>query len=400
MSKITNFARLIKQIPRSHFESIVHKHNADHRVRSLDSWTWFGALMFSQFSGHDSLRAIESVFTAGKPIIQKLGFKPICRSTLSDANAVRPVEMLEDIYKLCLTLAQRYKTKNSLDLDLSIYLMDSTFIELCLSLCPWAYYRRSDAKTGNTKYGGIKMHTAIDLTGHLPEFILLKAGTESENGDLKIACKHFNFKENSLVVFDRGYWSLAYFNELNIKKVSFITRQRNPRMSIKVHKSHTVDRTRGLICDQEVYFNSSYSKGKYAGKLRRISYRDPETKKKYIFITNRFDLSAEKICQLYKARWQVELFFRTMKQHFRLKKFLGLNINAVKAQIYTALISYILIFIKKQETKGKISMPDLMALVSVFLLINQNIFSNLDSDIKTRRHPPKEETQLSLFLNG
>lgn len=341
MPKISVFPQIIKLIPRSHFESIVHKHDGDKGTRTLNSWTWFGALMFSQLSGHDSIRALERVFSIGNLEMKKLGFNTVCRSTLSDANGMRPVAILEDVYKYCLSLAHKTPRAKKLELDFPVFLLDSTFIELCLSLCPWAYYRRSDKKTGKVKYAGIKLHTAIDLTGHIPEFVVVQEGTEGTNGDLKIARTRFNFTPKSLVVFDRGYWSLDYFNELNEKDVGFVTRIRNKRINYRVAKSFPVNRTLGLKCDQHVYFNSPHTKGKYKGKLRKISFKDPETKKTFVFITNRFDLSAETICALYKARWQVELFFRTLKQHLKIKKFLGLNKNAVIAQVYTALITYI-----------------------------------------------------------
>jgi len=357
--------------------------------------------MFSQLSGHDSIRALEKVFSIGNTEVRKLGFNPVCRSTLSDANGRRPVQILEDIYKYCLNLTRSTpKMRHQLGLNFPVYLMDSSFIELCLSLCPWAYYRRSDKKTGNVKYAGVKLHTAIDLTGHIPDYVLIKSGSEAINGDLKVARENFQFKPKSLVVFDRGYWSLDYFQELNENNVSFVTRIKMKKMKFRIAKSNPVDRTHGLKCDQYIYFNSKHTKGKYKGKLRRISYKDPETGKNFVFITNKFNLPAATICALYKSRWQVELFFKLMKQNFKVKKFLGNNKNAVLAQIYTALICYVLLTYLKVVNRSSISTPELMAAVGTFLLIKYNLNSILQDTPKTTRHLPVVKLQLELFSSA
>lgn len=397
MAKISVFSQIIKLIPRSVFENAVNKYNGDKGVRTLDCWTWFGSLIFSQLSGHDSIRALEKVFSVGTKEISKLGFSPICRSTLADANSSRPIEILQDVYSFCLQQVKRHPSSQKMKFDFPVFLMDSTFIELCLSLCPWAYYRRSDQKTGRVKYAGVKIHTAVDLTGHIPEFVVIQEGTEAQNGDLKIARNNFKFKPNSLVVFDRGYWSLDYFNEINQNRVSFVTRIRNKRIKYRVAKSQAVNRTLGLRCDQHIYFNSPHTQGRYKGKLRKISYVDPETRKRFVFITNRFDLPALTICDLYKSRWQVELFFKTLKQNLKIKKFLGLSKNAVFAQIFAALICYVLLASIKRSARSNISMPDLMAVVGTFLLINLNLIRVLKDCPQTTRHPTNDAYQLSFF---
>lgn len=399
MPKISVFPQIIKLIPRLEFEAIVARHDGDRSVRKLDCWTWLGALLFSQLSGHDSIRALEKVFDLGNKDVRRLGFNPVCRSTLSDANSSRPFEILQDLYSLCL---QRFHLKNKSHDGLAafVFLLDSTFIKLCLSLCPWAYYRRSDQKTGRVKYAGVKLHTAIDLTGHIPEFVVVREGTESGNHDLTVARNNFHFPPKSLVVFDRGYWSLDYFNQLNQSEVGFVTRPKNKRLKFRVAKSFPVNRTLGLKCDQHIYFNTPHTRGLYKGKLRRISFKDPETGKRLVFITNRFDLSGETICDLYKARWQVELFFKTLKQNLKIKKFLGLNKNAVFAQIFTALIAYVLLMYIRRLTRSTISMPELMAVVGTFLLTKLNLFDVLSLCPRTTRHPQNTAQQLCLFSSA
>lgn len=394
MAKLSVFSQIIKLIPRAQFESAVKKYGGDKRIRTLDCWTWFGSLLFSQLSGHDSIRALERVFCASNPVTSGLGFNSICRSTLSDANASRPVEILQDMFAYSLKVAGKARGQR-LDFGFPVYLLDSTFIELCISLCPWAFYRTTSKTTNSTKYAGVKVHAAIDLTGHLPEFIVVKEGRERENRDLKTARDNFQFQSGTTVVFDRGYWSVEYFNELGQANVSFVTRMLRNR-PFCVEKSCEVDRTQGVICDQIIYLSGRRTKGVYKGKLRRISYRDPETNKRLTFITNRLDLPAKMICDLYKARWQIELFFRTLKQNLKIKKFLGLTRNAVVAQIYAALICYVLLIYLKLTARSDISMPEIMAVVGTLLLLKHNIIELLQNKPKSLRHPPPQQLSLAL----
>jgi hypothetical protein len=390
MAKISIFSQIIKLIPRTRFESAVTKFKGDRYTRTLDCWTWFGALVFSQLSGHDSIRALQKVFEIGNPETSKLGFTSIRRSTLSDANSRRPVAILREMFSYSLDLAYRARGKR-FEYGFPVYLMDSTFIELCLSLCPWAFFGRNRV----AKNAGIKVHTAIDLTGHLPEFLVIKAGTEKTNNDALVARKHFRFKPGSLVVFDRGYSSASYLNELNKENVGFVTRFKNKKVRFRVVKSEKVDRTQGIICDQSIYFSGEDTKGKYTGQLRRIKYRDSEANMTLVFITNRFDLPAKVICDLYKSRWQVEIFFRTLKQNLKIKKFLGLSKNAVLAQIYAALICYILLSYLKMTARSSISMTELMAVVGTLLLLKHNILELIQNRPKTTRHPPPQQLEFT-----
>ena len=341
---------------------------------------------------------LERVFDHSRNELSKLGFGAVRRSTLSDANKNRPVAIFEDIFQHCLKLySSAPKAKPSLDLGFPVYLMDSTFIELCLSLCPWADYSRSRPDKTHD-YGGIKIHTAIDLAGHIPEFVVVKEGRESINNDLRVARENIKLPKGSLVVFDRGYFGLKYLNELNEQEVNFVTRPKFKKMKFRVAKSRPVDKAIGLRCDQTIYFNSRHTKGLYKGALRRVSYFDPDTNKRFTFISNRFDISAKAICDLYKARWQVELFFRTLKQNLKVKKFLGLNRNAVRAQIYAALICYVLLKYLKQLARSTISMPEMMAVIATLLLQKFNIIELLSDRPRTRRHPPPVSSQLELWL--
>ena len=324
------FEQVIKQISRADFEASVVRHNGNKGVRELDCWTWFGALLFGQLSGHDSIRAIERVFCHSNPKIKRLGMNPVCKSTLADANQVRPLEILDETLRAVVARASCFSPNSAKWFYENVYLLDSTFIHLCMSLCPWAKYKQKEAR--------IKLHTAIDLAGELPRFIVMDVGKVQ---DITVAKRDLKLERGATVVFDRGYLDQKWFHELTEAGVFFVTRaKKNNRF--KVAESLLSDRTRGYLCDQIIYGKDRKTR-RPLGKLRRICYVEPDTGKKLVFLTNRFDLTAEQVGDLYKARWNVELFFKTLKQNLRIKKFLGNSSHSVKAQIYVALIAYALV---------------------------------------------------------
>jgi putative transposase len=374
MSQSTVFSQVIKLIPRTQFESIVYKHNADKGLRSMNCWTWFGALLFGQLTGHDSIRAIERIFATSDSKMQKLGLGPVRRSTLADANRTRPLEVLEDLFHFVLGQAQALAPKKSgFRFHGQVLALDSTTIELCLSLSPWAKFHHDK--------GATKLHTAIDIAGDLPLFTVI---TDGRVADIRAAREQIHFVPGTTVVFDRGYVDYAWLNELNQTEVWFVTRTKS-NCQFKVVESRSTNRTRGHICDQIIYLKSQ--KGKcYQGKLRRITFRDPETGKRLTFLTNRFDLATQTICDLYKARWKVELFFKTMKQYLRVKKFLGTSANAVKAQILVALIAYLLVQILRFTVKTSISIADAMAVVGTLLLLKEPLKRILGDLPRVTRH--------------
>lgn len=380
MAQLNVFEQVVKLISRSDFEASVDRHRGNLGVRELDCWTWFGALLFGQLSGHDSIRAIERVFCHGNPRMRTLGFSTVCRSTLSDANHVRPLAILEDTLMSILGRTRRLcpNLDNGLRFQGQVFALDSSVLELCLSLSPWANYRKGTA--------GVKLHTAIDLAGDLPEIAVI---TPARAHDVPVAKAHFHFKPGTTVVFDRGYWDSCWLNAINQAGIFFVTRQRRNNQ-FKVAESRSTDRTRGYLCDQIVYQRSispGYSK-KYQGRLRRISYRDPDTGQKLTFLTNRFDLSTSTICELYKKRWKVELFFKTLKQNLKVRKFLGTSENAVKAQILVALIAYLLIQIIRYQTGSRVSVPDAMAVLGTLLLLKEPLSRLLGSLPRVSRYPP------------
>jgi hypothetical protein len=384
VAQSTVFSQLIKLVPRTEFQSFVTKHDGDARVRSLDCWTWFGALLFGQMTGHDSIRAIERVFAHQDGEAVKLGFGPVRRSTLADANRTRPVEILEELYVYCLGRAQSVAPqKNGFRFYGQVLALDSTTIELCLALSPWAVFRKAK--------GAVKLHTAIDIAGNLPLFAVI---TDGKHHDLRTARENLSFEPDTTVVFDKAYIDYAWLNDLNEGGVWFVTRIKT-NCQFKVLECHDHDRTRGLRADQTIRLNSLKG-SEYPGKLRRVSYRDPETGKWLVFLTNRFDLAAKTICDLYKSRWKVELFFKAMKQHLRIKKFLGTSAQSVKAQILVALIAYLLVHLLKYSMKSDISMPDAMAAIGTLLLLKEPLSRLLGRLPRVTRYPCGSQMVLNL----
>ncbi len=375
MAQNTVFSQVINLIPRHLFESSVHRHQGDHGVRQLNCWTWFGALLFGQLTGHDSIRAIERVFAHSDSKMKKLGFGGVRKSTLADANQKRPLEILEDVFAELLKTARRHAPGSGFSFPGKMIALDASVISLSLKLMPWAQSNRCESS--------VKLHTALDLAGDLPDFVVIGPGDVQ---DMKMAKQSFLFKKGTTVIFDKGYSEYKWYRKLHDDGVFFVTRQKDYAKFRVVHCRKT-DRTQGYMCDQDIYYKNKTAYRANLPKLRRISYRDPATNKKLVFLTNRFDLSTETICALYKARWRVELFFKTLKQNLRIKKFLGTTPHAVKAQIWVALIAYLMIQILRFTNKTSISVPDTMAVVGVLLLIKEPLSRLFGELPKTTRHP-------------
>ena len=376
MGQDTVFGQVVKLIPRNVFETSVRKHEGDKGVRTLDCWTWFGAMLFGQLTGHDSIRAIERVFAHGDKQLEKLGFGEVKKSTFADANQNRPLQILIEVYEHVLQKAMHLRPQKShFRFHGQVLALDSTTIELCLSLCPWALFHHSK--------GAVKLHAAIDIASHLPQVVVM---TDGRTHDVKAAKNAMTFAKGANLIMDRAYVDYAWLNSLNQDGVYFITRMKK-NCQFKVIKSQHTNRTRGHICDQVIKLKSQKGQA-HQGYLRRISYRAPDTGKKLVFLTNRFDLATQTICDLYKSRWQVELFFKTIKQNLRIKKFMGTTAHAVQAQILVALIAYALVQILRFVHNRNISIPDAMAVLGTLLLLRQPLSILLGILPRTTRYPP------------
>jgi putative transposase len=375
MSQASVFSQIIKLIPRSEFESSVFRHQGDRGARRLGCWTWFGALLFGQLTGRDSIRAIERVFANSDPQMSRLGFGPVRRSTLADANQKRPLAILEDVFGYVLKRAKASAPGHRFGFKGKVLAVDASVIKLSLKLMPWARFSGQEAS--------VKLHTALDLAGDLPEIVVVGPGLVQ---DMKMARLKMTFKRGSTVIFDKGYSCYTWYQELTDRGVFFVTRQKD-YAKYKVARSRKTDRTQGYMCDQDIYVTGPTAKRSKLGKLRRISYRDPSSGKKLVFLTNRFDLDTQTICELYKARWRVELFFKALKQNLKIKKFLGTTPHAVQAQIWVALIAYLLVQLLRFSFKSNISVPDTMAVLAVLLLMREPL-SRLLGRLPRKTHGP------------
>lgn len=359
--KATIFLQVLQIIPglRSRFEEIVFKHDGDKRIRRLNCWTMFAAMMFGQLTGHKSLRGIEACFRSNENHLAHLGMSLVHRSTLSDAYEVRDYRILEEVYSWLLAQAQKIAPRHSFRFKGKVTALDSTIVPVCLALYPWAEFHHGR--------GAFKLHTALDLAGNLPEFCFL---TEGKRSDIIVARK-VSFSRGSTVLVDRAYIDFAWLWRLTREEVFFVTRMKD-NCRFKVRQCRKTDRSTGVMADQDIRLLTQKGKTAYPKKLRRVSYRDPLTGHKYVFLTNRWDLAAKTICDLYKARWEVELFFKTLKGQLQIDKFVGCGVNAVLWQVWSAMIAYLLVSVIR--FKNKLA----WATSSIFAVITASIFKNRD----------------------
>lgn len=376
---------MLQLISRLEFQTIVKRHNGDRRVRQLRCWDQFINLLFGQYGYRDSLREI---ITAGHSLVVKfyhLGAKPLCRSTLSDANAHRPFEIYRDLFFCTLAKVQSVAPKYKLKLPQKLFILDSTTIDLCLKLFPWARFRKTKA--------AVKLHTVLQADGLLPAFLNI---TDGKVHDVR-AAREFKLPSGSFVVFDRGYNDFQLFNSYHDNNIRFVTRMKR-NAKYRLIKTQTSDASTGVLADDLIEFSGFYAKQNYPRPLRKIHYHDPETNKRLTFLTNDFDLDAKTITDIYKARWEIELFFKTIKQNLKIKRFMGTSRNAVWTQIWIAMIAYLLTSYYKFQFKIKCSIQSLLRLMQI------NLFERKSLELlfqTTNLKPPVlyEYCQLS-FLTG
>ena len=351
----TLFAQTMEFIPWTSFARIVERYGGDSRVRSLSCPEQFRAMAFAQLTCRESLRDIETCLLANQTKLYGMGFRsPVKRSTLADANEGRDWHIWADLAALLIRRARKLYCNDSFGIELTntVYALDATTIDLCLSLFPWAPFRTAKA--------AVKLHTLLDLRGNIPAFIHISDGKTHEVNVLDM----LNFEAGAFYVMDRGYLDFRRLFALHQAGAFFVTRAKRGMNAHRVY-SMQVDRSTGIICDQRIALDGFYISQDYPDQLRRIRFKDPESGKTLVFLTNNFTLPAATICALYKSRWQVELFFKWIKQHLRIKRFIGNSENAVKTQIWCAVSTYVLIAIVKKELQLDASLYSLLQILSV-----------------------------------
>jgi len=353
----TLFAQLMDFLPWKTFHRIVARHDGDRYVKSLTCADQFRVMAFAQLTYRESLRDIEVCLSAQVTKLYHMGLRQeIKRSTLADANETRNWLIHAEFAQRLIVQARKLYAGDSFGIELenTAYALDSTTIDLCLSLFPWALFR--------TTKSAVKMHTLLDLRGNIPSFIHISDG---KLGDVK-ALDILVLEAGAIYVMDRGYLDFARLYMMHQAQAFFVTRAKSNTQLQRVY-SAAVDRSTGIICDQTITLTGTTSHKDYPEHLRRIRFKDPETGKTLVFLTNNFALPAATICALYKARWQVELFFKWIKQHLRIKKFYGNTENAVKSQIWIAVSVYVLVAIVKKRLNLDASLYTLLQILSVTL---------------------------------
>lgn len=387
----TLFAQLMDFLPWTTFGRIVNRYGGNRYVKSLTCAEQFRVMAFAQLTWRESLRDIEVCLSAQSSKLYHMGFRQqIRRSTLADANNRRDWRIHAAFAQRLIVQARKLYAGQTLsfDLDSTAYALDSTTIDLSLSLFPWAPFRATKA--------AVKMHTLLDLRGNIPSFIHVSDGKLHDVNVLDILLP----EAGAIYVMDRAYVDFDRLHALHLAGAFFVTRAKSNLDARRVY-SAAVDRSTGLICDQTIALNGFYSAQHYPAHLRRIRFQDPESGKTLVFLTNNFTLPAVTVCALYRSRWQIELFFKWIKQHLRIKRFFGTSENAVKSQIWIAVSVYVLVAIVKKRLGLDASLYTLLQVFSLTLFEKIPLEQAVtDLDNKPEHDEPSNQLNLFEFLTG
>ncbi len=353
----TLFAQLLDYVSIHEFRKCVTRYRGDHRIKTFSCWSQFLCMVFAQLAYRESLRDIVACLRSQSQRLYHMGFRgKVSRSTLGDANQLRDWRIFGDFAQVLIAEARRLYLDNDLglDLDSTVYALDSTIIDLSISLFPWATYKPDQH--------AVKLHTLLDLRGSIPTFIRI---TPAQLHDVHFL-DHVVLEPGAFYVMDRGYLDFTRLYRWTLAGAFFVTRaKKNFRFRRLV--SHPVNKTTGVQCDQTISLRWFYSVKGYPQPLRRVRFLDPETHKRLVFLTNNFVLPPQTIADLYRSRWQVELFFKWIKQHLRIKAFYGTTPNALKTQVWTAVCAYVLVAIVKKKLGLDLSLYTILQILSVSL---------------------------------
>lgn len=382
----TVFAQILEHMPRYEFDKFVKKYKGNHRIRSFPCYDQFLCLAYAQLTYRESLRDIETCLNSHHEKLYHIGFRgQISRSTMARAGEKRDCRIYQDFAYHLISIARKlYQNEElAIDLDYSLYAFDSTTIDLCLSLFPWAHFRKTKA--------AIKMHTLLDLRGSIPTFISLTTGKVHDVNILDI----LPLGKDAVIAMDRGYIDFSRLYSLNLSPAFFVIRAKNNLRFRRLY-SREVDKTLGLRSDQSIILTNKKSRSAYPETLRRVSYVDLEKNKRYVYLTNIFTVPAKTVADIYKQRWQVELFFRWIKQHLRIKTFYGTSPNAVKTQIWIAVSIYLLVAILKKRLDLPGSLHTILQILEVNIFDKRSIIQ-IVKDAYKQEPEPVLCNQLNLF---
>jgi putative transposase len=378
----TAFHQLVKPVSRHDFERLARTHHVGQQLRSASRWDQFIGMSMSQLSGRQSLRDIQSNLESQQDKLYHLGAKPIARSTLARLNEHQPASLYESLFYKLLSKFSGQPNGHKFRFKNPLYSLDASLIDLSMQLFPWAVVHQDKS--------AVKLSVGLNHGNELPEFVALSEGKEND----MVAGRNFQFPKGSIVAFDKGYVDYQWFGELTKQGVNFVTRLR-PKAVYKVLERRQVDRSQGVLSDQIIQLNSAHAIKRGAPRLRRVGYRDEETGKFYMFLTNNFKLSAKTIAAIYKDRWKVELFFKAIKQNLKIKAFVGTSKNAVLTQIWIAMISYLLLAYAKHSARLGWSVQRILRVIQMNLFERKTLLEILNPD--PDRHK-KNEPQMRLVL--
>ena len=380
------FSQLMAFLPKRDFDRCVRRYRGNYRTRTFSCFDQFLCMTFAQLTYRTSLRDIEICLNSMKAKLYHVGIRgQVARNTLAKANQNRDWRIYADFAAVLIAQARKLYAGDSLSVDLeqTAYAFDSTTIDLCLALFPWARFRQ--------RKGAVKLHTLIDLRGNIPCFVHVSTGKMHDVKALDLLA----LEPGAFYVMDRGYIDFARLYVFQANMAFFVTRAKK-NLQYRCRAQRTVDKTTGLRCDQTIRLTGVKTAAEYPVPLRRIKYVDPDTGKRLVFLTNNFILDGLTIAKLYKCRWQVELFFKWIKQHLRIKAFYGTSENAVKTQIWIAISAYVLVAIVKKELKVDRSLNEILQILSLSLFEKTPIFQALSPQIVPKESEPSHK-QLSLF---
>ncbi len=367
----TVFSQLLKLIPRHEFETLAKQHHSGRSFRSASRWSQFVTMAMGQLSGRKSLRDIVDNVSAQAHRLYHLGSAKLSRSNLSRINENKPYALYEALFEKLLRRCQGVVPGHNFRFKNPLYSLDASTIDLCLSVFPWAKFR--------TTKGAVKLHVGLNHAGYLPEFVTL---TEGKKHDITVG-RILKFPKGSIVAIDKAYNDYSWYKHLTGNGIYFVTRLKS-NAKYRVIDRREVLKNKGLTSDQTIEFTGLQTAKKCPVQLRRIGYRDPDTGKHYVFLTNNFKLAAKTIADIYKARWQVELFFKWIKQNLKIKSFVGTSKNAVMTQIWIALCMYLLLVFLKFQSKLTKSMQQILRLLQL------NLFEKRDMMALLRGDPPPD----------
>lgn len=381
------FSQIMSLVSHKQFQTLVKRHNGEYKVKDFGCWKQFLCMAFGQLTHRESLSDTLMCLKANAGKIYHLGIgEVVAKSTLTKANENRSYRIYEDLAMLLIKEAKRlYLGDNDLEVQLTnnIFAIDATTIDLCLSTFHWATFR-------STK-GGIKLHTQLDLKTAIPEFIFFSTASVHDVNALDF----ISFEANSFYIMDRGYVDYKRLYRIHLCGAFFVTRAKD-NMDFRRLYSRPVDKSKGVLCDQTIVLNGYYAAKDYPEKIRRIKFYDSETKKVLVFLTNNFHLKATEMAQLYKHRWEIEMFFKWIKQHLKIKSFWGHSENAVKTQVWIAVSVYVLVAIAKKKFMLKQSLYEILQILSISIFekmpINQLFQQTQQQYVKEQNH-----NQLKLF---